>query len=371
MEKKYIEVNEGELIRWRGLWSVDKESYALGDVVAHAKTGYGTCTYKASVGHVPSAATEPEDGASWETVWEEFLMGGQNGTGEGTGDVIAAGKAGGQTIIGGTGAGESLDLEGTAHATKGNVRVLSTNGTLCRLQIKNTHNDASSQASFALEAGGKEFIFYVSQGAGDSFHVHSTTLGGDVFSVDNFGILRVTGEKTDHEIAMDHCQAAYASAGTWTISESSNALIVTRTMAQADHYRTHGPIPFPIRTTTSKGAKLKSVSVAYTVGGTIDTTNDIFSVNIIKQTLPTDGSGASASVIAGDDEADLDTDHNTNAKRLAAGSHTLVVTIPVGEQAYAADGEAYYVRIRVKDNSTANLTFVLNGIVAKYAAAEY
>ena len=76
MEKKYIEVNEGELIRWRGLWSVDKESYALGDVVAHAKTGYGTCTYKASVGHVPSAATEPEDGASWETVWDEFLMGG-------------------------------------------------------------------------------------------------------------------------------------------------------------------------------------------------------------------------------------------------------------------------------------------------------
>ena len=124
MEKKYIEVNEGELIRWRGLWSVATESYALGDVVAHAKSGYGTCTYKAKVGHVPSAATEPVDGASWETVWEEFLMGGQNGTGEGTGDVLSTGKAGGQTILGGTGAGEKLTLGSTAHATKGREELL-------------------------------------------------------------------------------------------------------------------------------------------------------------------------------------------------------------------------------------------------------
>ena len=124
MEKKYIEVNEGELIRWRGLWSAETETYALGDVVAHAKTGYGTCTYKARVGHVPSSATEPEDGASWETVWEVFLMGGQNGTGEGTGDVIAAGKAGGQTIRGGTGPAENLVLMSSSHDTKGLIDLI-------------------------------------------------------------------------------------------------------------------------------------------------------------------------------------------------------------------------------------------------------
>lgn len=123
MEKKYIEVNEGELIRWRGLWSAEIETYALGDVVAHAKSGYGTCTYKATVGHVPAAATEPEVGGSWETVWEVFLVGGQNGDGAGTGDVLSSGVAGGQTLIGGTGAGESLDLEGTAHATKGPIKM--------------------------------------------------------------------------------------------------------------------------------------------------------------------------------------------------------------------------------------------------------
>ena len=124
MEKKYIEVNEGELIRWRGLWSAETETYALGDVAAHAKEGYGTCTYKATVGHVPDAATEPEVGESWETVWEEFLMGGQNGDGAGTGDVLSAGVAGGQTILGGTGAGEDLTLGSTAHATKGREKLL-------------------------------------------------------------------------------------------------------------------------------------------------------------------------------------------------------------------------------------------------------
>lgn len=182
----------------------------------------------------------------------------------------------------------------------------------------------------------------------------------------------VSYEKTDYQVAVDHLNAAFSTSGaTWTASESTNALISTRTAAAADHYRSFGPIQLPQRTASGKGAKLTSVKVAYTVGGTIDTANDILSVNLIAQTLPADGSGASASVIAGDDEADLDTDHNTNAKRLGAGSHTLIVTIPVGEQAYAADGKAYFVRLRVKDASTANMTFVLNGIVANYAAAEY
>lgn len=121
MEQKYLLLNEGEVIKWQGLWSAEKEIYAIGDVVAHAKTGYGTCAYKAIVGHVPSAATEPERGASWETVWAVFLMGGQNGTGEGTGDVISAGKAGGQTLYGGTGAGDGIKICSTAHATKGPI----------------------------------------------------------------------------------------------------------------------------------------------------------------------------------------------------------------------------------------------------------
>lgn len=39
------------------------------------------------------------------------------------GDVVSAGKAGGQTIYGGTAASETLDLFGTLHATKGKTRI--------------------------------------------------------------------------------------------------------------------------------------------------------------------------------------------------------------------------------------------------------
>ena len=314
MDIKYWLKSDGYLIKSIDSWSAG-ESLEIGDIRLNSGA------YFCIADHLSAAANEPGVGGSWQTYWKALA--------------------------------EVTSTDAATHFTADDTTPY------FRL-VDGSDND------LAIKLDGGVLKFYDN---GASVLLAALTMSTKALALE--GALTVASEKTDHEIAVNHCAAAYTSAGTWTVSESSNALIVTRTAAQADHYRTHGPIQFPSRTAASKGAKLKSVSVAYTVGGTIDTDKDIFSVNIIKQTLPTDGSGASASVIAGDDEADLDTDHNTNAKRLAAGSHTLVVTIPVGEQAYAADGEAYYVRIRVKDNSTANLTFVLIGITAKYAAAEY
>ena len=188
-------------------------------------------------------------------------------------------------------------------------------------------------------------------------------------------ITTATAETTDNQIALDIAQGVAtvgtsgAVGGTWTLSEgaSDNIQIITRTMAAADHYY-RIPIPLPKRTTASKGAKLQSVTMSYVIGGTIDPATDILQLQILKQTLPADGSGATASVLAGDADADYDTAHDTAAKRMAAGSHTLTVTIPEGEQAYAADLETFAARVRVKDATTANLTFVLTGMVANYAA---
>lgn len=314
MDIKYWKKSEGYLIRSIDSWA-SGESLQIGDV--RLNTGAYFCI----ADHLSAAANEPGVGANWQTYWKALA------------EVTSTNAA----------------THFSADDTTPYFRL-----------VDGSDNDLAIR----LNAGVLEIY-----DNGASALLAALTMSTKALALE--GALSVAAEKTDHQIAVNHCGAAYASAGTWTVSESTNALIVTRTAAQADHYRTHGPIQFPSRSAASKGAKLKSVSVAYTVGGTIDTTNDIFSVNIIKQTLPADGSGASATVIAGDDEADLDASHNTNALRLASGSHTLTVTIPTGEQAYAADGVAYYVRIRVKDNSTANLTFVLNGIVAKYAAAEY
>ena len=318
MDVKYWLKSDGYVIRSIDSWSAG-ESLQIGDI--RLNSGAYFCT----AAHTSAAANEPGKGASWQPYWKPLA--------------------------------EVTSTDAAAHFTADDTTPY------FRL-IDGSDNDIAMKLDGGVwklyDNGNSVLLVSVDQSTGD------TTIGGALTIADG-----ITNEKTDCQVPVDHCIAAYASSGTWTVSESTNALIVTRSTGQADHYRTHGPIKFPLRTTADKGAKLKSVSVAYTVGGTIDTANDIFSVNIIKQTLPTDGSGASASVLAGDDDADYDTDHNTNAKRLAAGSHTLVVTIPVGEQAYAADREAYYARIRVKDASTANLTFVLNGIVAKYAAAEY
>lgn len=314
MDIKYWKKSEGYVIRSIDSWSAG-ESLQIGDI--RLDNGAYFCI----ADHLSAAANEPGVGASWQTYWKALA--------------------------------EVTSTDAATHFTADDTTPY------FRL-VDGSDNDLAIR----LDAGVLEIY-----DNGASALLAALTMSSKALALE--GALSVAVEKTDHQIVVDHCIAAYASAGTWTVSQSTDALIVTRTAAQADHYRTHGPISLPARTATGKGAKLKSVSVAYTVGGTIDTANDILSVNIIKQTLPADGSGASASVIAGDDEADLDASHNTNALRLAAGSHTVTVTIPVGEQAYAADGVAYFVRIRVKDNSTANLTFVLNGIVANYAAAEY
>lgn len=314
MDIKYWLKSDGYVIRSIDSWS-SGENLLVGDIRLNSGA------YFCIAAHTSAAANEPGTGASWQTYWKALA--------------------------------EVTSTDAATHFTADDT-------TPYYRLVDGSDND------LAMKLEGGVLKFYDN---GASVLLASLTMSTKALALE--GALTVTSEKTDHEIAVDHCAAAYASAGAWTVSQSSNALIVTRTAAQADHYRTHGPISFPVRTTASKGAKLKSVKVSVTLGGTIDTTNDIFSVNIIKQTIPADGSAVAATVLAGDDDADYDTNNNTNAKRLTAGNHTIEVTIPAGEQAYAVSNETYYVRIRVKDAATANLTFVLNGIVATYSAAEY
>ena len=73
----------------------------------------------------------------------------------------------------------------------------------------------------------------------------------------NNGDLAVDIAKTDVEIPIPLAPGV-AINGTWTASNSSNVLIITRTSAtQTDYYKV--PIPIIGRTTASKGMKLKSV----------------------------------------------------------------------------------------------------------------
>ena len=112
---------------------------------------------------------------------------------------------------------------------------------------------------------------------------------------------------------------------------------------------------------------MKSISAAYTTSG--GASSDVIQFVIQKQTIPADSSASTGAILAGDDDADYDTNHNTDAKRYAAASHTLTVTIPEGEQVYEATGVQYYVKVAVTDAASSDLAFALTGLTAAYDIA--
>lgn len=179
------------------------------------------------------------------------------------------------------------------------------------------------------------------------------------------GGLTVTTAKTDGQMGVPVAPGVSLN-GTWTVTNASSVITVTRTAAtQADYYMI--PLPFMHRTTASKGVKITSYKASYVT--TAGTTSDIIQFWLQKQALPADASGATGAILAGDDNADYDTNHNTEAKRYAAASHTLTVTVPTGEQAFIADGEQHYIVIKVDDDASADLTFALTGLVVNYTVA--
>jgi hypothetical protein len=182
------------------------------------------------------------------------------------------------------------------------------------------------------------------------------------------GGLTVATSKTDGQIAIPLAPGISLN-GTWTATDSSNALIVTRSTSVAtDYYKL--PIIVPHRTTATKGIKPKTVTVSYTMASG-DTAADTLQFQILKQTMPVDASAPVGSILAGDDQSDYDSSHNTEAKRLATASHTTTITIPTGEQAYLADGEQLYLKVKVIDASSANLAFALTGAVLNYDIAAF
>lgn len=180
------------------------------------------------------------------------------------------------------------------------------------------------------------------------------------------GVLALT-TNTDWQMVIP-LASGIANGGTWTPTVTSNVYTVVRTANNATEYW-YVPIALPNRTTSSKGAKLTSVDVAYSLTGS-DTVNDDLEIHIVKNTVGTDGNATTGAVLAGDDDTDYDDAHNTKAERLdptgAPELHTATVTIPVGEQAYAADNETYWLSFMVKDNAGADLTLILTGAVANF-----
>jgi hypothetical protein len=304
MDTKYILRGEGIIVVDRGAW-LSGDSYVVGDLVQDS--GSYICT----VAHTAAAGTEPGVGASWETVWKALQ------------------------VVTGTYESQYFKADDTIPYYR---------------LVDGSDNDVS------LRLNANVLEFYDNAGPALRASMAMAT-----------GILTLPGivlpDKTDGQIAIP-LQGGAAIGGTWTLSESSDVLILTHTAAVATHYY-RMPIKIPSRTTALKGVKLRAVKVSYTIASA-DTAADELLFEIIKTTLPANGSGATAAVLAGDDNADYDADHDTKAERLTAASHTLTVTIPAGEQAFLAADEILALRCKVVDAATANLALVLTGAVALF-----
>lgn len=174
--------------------------------------------------------------------------------------------------------------------------------------------------------------------------------------------LTLSVPKTDGQIPIA-IAPGIALSGTWSVSDSSNVISVdwTASSESAQYYAM--PIVPLHRTATGKGIRLKSVTVTYSVGSA-DTSNDVLQFWIVKQIIPENGSTPTATVLAGDSDSDYDDNHNTSAKRLATGNHTLTVTIPTNERTYMADGNQLWLKVKISDAADSDLVFALKGAVA-------
>jgi hypothetical protein len=304
MDERYYLRGEGLLVVDRGAWA-SGEDYVAGNLTQNS--GSYICT----VGHTASAATEPGVGANWATVWKAL-----------------------QVV---TGTYQSAYFKAEDAAPYYRIKIDATHDVLIRLNgdLLEFYDNAGSVVRASIDV-----------------HTGEVTVAS-----------LVVPDKTDGQI-MIPLQGGTAIGGTWTLSESSNVLILSRTAAAATHYY-RMPIKIPSRTTALKGCKLKAVKISYTIASA-DTTNDELLFEIIKTTLPANGSGATAVILAGDDNSDYDTSHDTKAERLATASHTLTVTIPAGERAYLAADEILALRCKVTDAATANLALALTGAIALF-----
>jgi len=147
------------------------------------------------------------------------------------------------------------------------------------------------------------------------------------------------------------------SAGTWTVSESSNLMQSVRTAADAS-FTTLIPIPIPSNASAGKGAQLNSIDVWYAIGtGAAD---DFATVELELVTLPADDTAVSGAAVSG---VTIDAGHDTAAERKAVDTdHCMSITLD--DPAWIDDGEFYFLKLVV--DAAANTIFTFFGARANY-----
>jgi hypothetical protein len=166
----------------------------------------------------------------------------------------------------------------------------------------------------------------------------------------------VHAENTDGQLFIPASEMVAVS-GTWTLSESSNVAIQTRSTAAASH-KVIFPIDLRGRTTASKGAKITSIELVYQI--TTEVADDVQPALIVT-TLGGTGVAPTAAAAA----VTFATATDSAAKRGAVAELTAVAT--VDSPAYIADNKGYHVSVTVDDTTGGGAVVIMKGLLVNFS----
>lgn len=159
------------------------------------------------------------------------------------------------------------------------------------------------------------------------------------------------GKSTSKQIAVG--LNGYAQSGTWTLSSDASPNQGRAALARTANNNTTEYYLIDLRCLydklTGRSIKITSYKVHYTCDNS--ESGDDVQFHLVYRSLPADNSAPTVTAIAGDDDTDYDTSHNTAAKRVdsttAPELHTATITVPTADQHFLDDGEAYSILTKV------------------------
>lgn len=152
------------------------------------------------------------------------------------------------------------------------------------------------------------------------------------------------------------------SAGTWTLTESSDVILDTLTAANATIFFLTD-LTNEAKAQSSKGRALKSVTMLYGLG---TAALDALDLSLKQVVVPAHGTAVTATELAGGTtDDDYDEDHDTAAKRVlhTEPDHTLTVTVP--DPAVLADNRMLLAVAHINGSATGE--FIFKGFLARWA----
>jgi len=243
------------------------------------------------------------------------------------------------------------------------VRTLPDNATNANARITVFKDDSSTNILFVVPAGSDTIN-------GGGTYTINAQYNYVTLESDGTGDWKITNAKgVPGHLSLDFLNGI-ARSGTWTPTYTSGLPNLARLSANntTEMFDIHVPLPSNNYISSSY---IRNIEMHYTVDGS-DSGDDI-QLHLGRRELPANGDAQGANtVVAGEDNADYDGDHENAAERVldteAPQNHTLTMTIPVADRTPIGTDESRLIVVKVieADNGSNALDINVKGIIVNY-----